>query len=57
MAGRVKFEVWNEAKQYWADAQCKRETAEEHALRFVQFGFTVRVAGLMYQPVRARAAA
>lgn len=56
MVGRVKFQVWNEAKKYWAAALCKTETAEGHALRFVQFGFTVRVDGLLYQPVRARAA-
>lgn len=57
MVGRVKFQVWNEAKNYWADALCKTKTAEEHALRFVQFGFTVRVDGLVYQPAQALRAA
>lgn len=57
MDGRVKFEVWNGRKAYWASALIKKEVAEQMALQFVRDGFTVRVDGLTYQPVQQAKAA
>lgn len=57
MAGRVNFGLWNEQKKYWVNAQCKTELAEGLALQFVKGGFTVRVNGLVYQPVQQAKAA
>lgn len=50
MVGRVKIEVWNEKRQYWASALCKRELLETNIWRLLRYGFAVRAAGLTYWP-------
>lgn len=56
MVGRVKIEVWNEKRQYWADALCKRELLEKNIWALVHHGLTVRSEGLTYSPAVRKAA-
>ncbi len=45
MKGRVKFEVWNEAKQYWAPSYCLITMLHENLIHMKAFGIKVRVGG------------
>lgn len=56
MVGRVKFEVWNERKQYWAGAWCKPSLLGTNIEAFLGYGFKVRVGGKhVYEPMREAA--
>lgn len=44
-APRVKFEIWNEHKQYWAGAWCLITMLHENLIQMKAHGLRVRVGG------------